>query len=82
MTRDELRKVVIDSLVSVAPEADPAALSPGESLRESLDLDSMDFLRFVRALDAALGVEVPEADYGKLDSMDGAVAYLAARKGL
>src|SRR6266508_1076177 len=46
--------------------ADLASLKRDMDLREQLDLDSMDLLNFVVGLHAALGVEIPEADYPKL----------------
>lgn len=75
--RDEVRR----ALAAVAPEADLDALPSEASLRDELDLDSMDFLGFVIALHKALGVEIPEADYGKLATLDGCVAYLEAKAG-
>ena len=39
----------------------------------------MDFLNLVQALHRRLGVDIPEADYAQLQSLDGAVAYLTAR---
>ena len=46
------------------------------AFREQLDLDSMDVLNFVIALHAARGVEIPEADYPKLATLDGCVDYV------
>jgi acyl carrier protein len=71
--------VVRRALAAVAPEADLDALPPGASVRDELDLDSMDFLNFVVRLHEALGVDVPEADYGKLATLAGCVAYLEAK---
>ena len=79
MTTAEIRDRFVHELSTIAPEADPASLSPTEPLREQLDIDSFDFLTLVTALDRSLGVAVPESDYGKLATLDGAVAYLAAR---
>jgi acyl carrier protein len=79
MTSEEIRKTVIDALTRIAPEIDPASIEPGASFREQLDLDSMDFLNFVLAVHDRLGVEIPEADYPRLSTLDGAVAYLAVR---
>ena len=79
ITQESIRDAVFSVLGEIAPEADPAAVNPAESLRDQLDLDSMDFLNFVIALHKRLGVEIPEADYPKLASVDGAVSYLAAR---
>jgi acyl carrier protein len=82
MTEPELRKTVLDTLGDIAPEADLAALAPGKDLREELDIDSMDFLNFVIALHEKLGVDIPEADYPQLITLDGAIGYLAPRCGL
>jgi acyl carrier protein len=41
-------------------------------------VDSMDLLNFVIALHAALHVDIPEADYASLATLDGCVNYLAA----
>ena len=79
MTADEIRKVIIESLSRIAPEITPASVVPGISFREEFDLDSMDFLNFVLALHERLGVDVPEADYPRLYTLDDAVAYLMAR---
>ena len=79
MTTDDLRELVLDALTTIAPEADPATLDPGEDLREELDLDSMDELTMITELSERLGIDVPEADYPRLRSLQGAVEYLAGR---
>ena len=76
MTPDQIRAAVLDALAGVAPEADASTMDPAGSLREQLELDSMDHLNFMIALDETLGVEIPEADYPKLDSLDQVVEYL------
>jgi acyl carrier protein len=81
MTRDELERVVAGVLAGIAPEADLATVKAGEDLREALDLDSMDFLNLVIGLHEKLAIDIPEADYPKLFSKDGLLAYLAARTG-
>jgi acyl carrier protein len=79
MTNDEIRASVLEVLARIAPELDPAELAPDANLRDQLDVDSMDFLNFVIGLHKAFGVEVPEADYRKLFTLDGCVNYLAAK---
>lgn len=81
MTREAIREAVVKALTSVAPEIDPVALNSDEAFRQEFDLDSMDFLNFVIALHASLDVDVPEADYSKLATLNGAVDYLAHRLG-
>ncbi len=77
-TAEDIRAAVLAALGGIAPEADLTHLDPGENLREQLDLDSMDFLNFVIAVHKRLGVEIPESDYPKLATLDGAMSYLAA----
>lgn len=77
---DALRAVVLRVLGDIAPEADLASLRPDVAFREQLDLDSMDILNFVVGLHGALGVEIPEADYPKLATLDACVEYLASRR--
>ncbi len=79
MTASEVRTIVIDELTRIAPEIDPRSIEPASSFRDQLDLDSMDFLNFVLAVHRRLGVEIPEADYPRMLTLDGAVAYLLAR---
>lgn len=79
MTKDEVRAFVHRALTDIAPDADPASIDPSESMRDELDLDSMDFLALVRAIHDELGVNVPETDYAQIESLNGCVDYVAAR---
>lgn len=76
MTEHEIRATLEDELGNIAPEADFSSLDPSADIREQLDIDSMDFLNFITAIHERLAVNVPEADYPKLMTLDGAVAYL------
>jgi acyl carrier protein len=78
MTNSEIQAVVRGVLRTISPEIDPATLDPAVNLRDQIDLDSMDFLNFVLALNQATGVDIPERDYPKLSSLDACAAYLAA----
>jgi acyl carrier protein len=75
----DLRRAVLQALYSIAPEAEGEPIDPQANLRDQLDIDSMDFLNFLVALKGAVGVEVPEADYAQVASLDDCVRYLAAR---
>ena len=76
MNEEEIRSRVMKTLCGIVPELEPGTLKMGASLREQLDIDSMDFLNFLIALQQEFGVDVPEADAGKLASVDSCVAYL------
>lgn len=79
MDEMELRHKVLDNLTAIAPEVDPATLRPDQPLRNQVDLDSFDWLRFLIALHEQLGVEIPETDYRQLTTLDRLVTYLGAK---
>lgn len=79
MTRDEIIAVVADELGKIAPEIDIDLIDGTADLREEFDIDSMDFLTFVTALHERLGIDIPEADYAKLETLDATVSYLEAK---
>jgi acyl carrier protein len=79
MIQPDVRAVVREELGNIAPEIDLTTINPAADLREALDIDSMDFLNFITAIHHRLGVDVPELDYPKLITLDGAVKYLEAK---
>ena len=81
MTEADLRAVLQEELGNIAPEVDLRTLDPSADLREALDIDSMDFLNFVIAVHHRLGVDIPELDYPRLITLDGAVTYLRTKLG-
>lgn len=79
MNQQTIRQTILEALGTVVPEADLASIEPDLEFREQLDMDSMDFLNFVIAIDERLGVEIPEVDYPRLSTLDDCVAYISAR---
>ena len=65
----------------IAPEIDMSGIDPAADLRKAMDIDSMDFLNFITALHRRLGIDIPEIDYPKLVTLDGAITYLRAKLG-
>ena len=78
MTPAEMRATVLEVLADVAPEVDPANIVPDIDFTEQLDLDSMDYLTWMLGINKETGIEIPERDYPKLMTLDGAVSYLLA----
>ena len=79
MEENELRAIVVDTLMRIAPEVAADELDAARPLRKQVDLDSMDWLNFLIALDERLAVDIPEADYTKLVTLNDVVRYLSAR---
>ena len=80
MNEDEMKQVIFKILKRIAPESDPSALGPEENIRKTLDIDSFDALNFFIHIDEELGVTVPEADYGKLNTLSEIIRSLSGRK--
>ncbi len=79
MTAAQIKEALLAILEDIAPEADFDQIAPDEDVREALDIDSFDFLNVLIALNEQTGVEIPEADYGQLISINDIVTYVLAR---
>ncbi len=77
----QLRREVFAALQGIAPVVEPETLRGDRPLRDEVDLDSMDWLRFLAALHQRLGVNIPGADYQQLTTLDVLLAYLQRRLG-
>jgi acyl carrier protein len=80
-TETHLRQAIADTLRRIAPEVGADTLDPAKPLRDQVDLDSMDWLNFLVGLHSKLGIDIPEADYAKLVTLDDLVAYTKAKLG-
>ena len=79
MNETEIKTRVIAIIKSIAPELEEGELRADRPLRDQIDLDSMDWLNVLVAVNEKLHVDIPEADYGKLVTLDNLVAYLRAK---
>jgi len=79
MNPDDIRAVVLRHLAAIAPEANLSALDPNADVRDALDLDSMDLLRFATALHDELKVEIPESAYAQIASVRGCIEYIQSQ---
>ena len=79
MNEIDIRKAVQEELNNIAPEVDITSVNPTADLREALDIDSMDFLNFITAIHHRLNIDIPELDYPKLITLDGAIAYIKVK---
>ncbi len=79
MTAHNIRQIVLDIIADIAPDESVDSIDDSKSLREQLDLDSMDFLDIVMELRKRHKVEVPQEDYPKLATLESCVAYLSPK---
>ena len=79
MTIDEIKNAILEIIQDIDDEADLENLNPNDALRDQLDLDSMDFLDIVMELRKRYQIQIPEADYPQLATLDSCVNYLVPR---
>jgi acyl carrier protein len=76
MNEDEIKKNIFQLLKKIAPDTEPSVLKPDENIRETLGIDSFDALQFIIALNEKLGIEIPEKDYGKTNTLSDLLSYI------
>ncbi len=79
INREQVRALVVEVVTGIAPEIDLAKIAPDRPLRAQIDIDSFDFLNVIICLSERLKMEIPEADYGELATLDGMLDYLAKK---
>jgi acyl carrier protein len=79
VTPDQAQHIIEEALTQIAPDADIAGLAPDTDLQEAIELDSLDFLRFVEILSELTGTRIDEDDYPRLATLASAIKFLAAR---
>jgi acyl carrier protein len=80
MDETEIRQTIFQLLKKIAPDTEPEKLKPDDDIRHTLEIDSFDALQFVVALDEQFGIETPEADYGKIATLQQLINYIMQKK--
>jgi acyl carrier protein len=78
VTPEQAEAAIKETLAEVAPDADTDALTPDADLRDTLELDSLDFLRFIEILSERTS-RIDEDDYPQLATLGSAVKFLTGR---
>lgn len=76
MTTDEAKTIIFDILGEIAPEVDASDVDHSIDLTEQLDLDSMDYLTWMLAINKRTGIDIPQRDVSKFLTIEGAADYL------
>lgn len=79
MTIEEIKHAIIKQIIEIAPDIEEDEIEANENIQRSLEIDSFDFLKIITALNVELGVEVPESDYGKVDTLEHMADYFNKR---
>lgn len=82
MTRDELRRALLECLGRIAPEVETGSLDPRQRLRDQVDLDSVDWMNFLVAVHAAINVDIPDVEAARLTTLDQLLDYCGRRLGI
>lgn len=75
-TYADTRAAILSVLTAIAPEVEPDDLVDDVTLREQVDLDSMDWLSFLRGIYKQLHVDIPESEYAGLRTLADVVSYV------
>ena len=81
MEKNDILKLIQDAMADIAPEAEWDEVQADENLREQLEIDSMDFLNFLEALQSKTKITIPESDYEKVETLNQLVDYVGRRLG-
>lgn len=82
MTRDDIRRALLQALGNIAPEVDGEALHPTKPLRRQVDLDSADWLNFLVEVHALLGVDISDAEAARLSTLEMLIDHCVQAKGV
>ena len=74
-TFEKVRKIVADKL-----GVQEAKIEETSAFVNDLGADSLDVVEFIMEVEKEFGIEIPDEDASKLDTVDKAVAYIEAHK--
>ncbi len=80
MNKDEIFKRIKELIVELL-EIDEAEVKPEASFMDDFGADSLDIIELLTAVEEAFKVEIPDDDAGKLQTVQNAVDYVAAKVG-
>lgn len=79
MTEVDIKPILFGLLKNIAPDTEPEKLKPDDNVRQTLMIDSFDYLRFIVGVDEHFGIQTPEEDYGKIQTLKDLIAYITGK---
>ena len=80
MKDQEIKTTIFQLLLKIAPDENPEEMEMEDNIRETLGIDSFDFLQFIIGLDEELGIKTPEEDCGKITTLKTLITYVKSAK--
>ena len=80
MKEDDVSATVFKLLKNIAPDTQPEQLKPDDNIRQTLAIDSFDYLQFIIGLDEALGIQTAEEDYGEIETLRTLLDYVSKKQ--
>lgn len=75
MVFDTVKKLVVEQL-----DVDPALITPETNLMKDLEADSLDAVEVILGVEEAFGIEIPDEDAEKFETVQDIVDYIEAHK--
>ena len=79
MKKEELERIIIEQILEVAPDIEESEIILNQNIQQTLEIDSFDFLSILTGMNDKVGVEVPESDYSKVDTVENMLEYFLKR---
>ena len=79
ISRDDARALIESVLRDIVPDASLAGLPDGTDLRDTFELDSLDFVELVERLGKRGGFRIADEDAERLRRLDSALDFVAPR---
>ncbi|MBO4261147.1 MAG: acyl carrier protein [Clostridia bacterium] len=72
---EQIKAIIADQL-----SAEPEKITPETSIIDDLGADSLDVVELVMALEEKFGIEIPDEDAEKINTVSDIVSYVEAHK--
>lgn len=80
MNEAEIKQILFKVLRNIAPDTEPEKLKDEDNIRKTLAIDSFDYLQFIVGMDEEFGIQTPEEDYGKIETVRDLLIYIPKKR--
>lgn len=82
MDTESIKDQILNILKKIAPEVSRSQLDEHSKLRDQVDLDSIDYLRFLKDISTFFKITIMESDYEKIQNINSLIHYIEKAKSL